>query len=132
MPAVLGAVGEASVVFASAEEALWATGASSVADAAEALGATCPSVVRVGAAGALVAEDGKVVSVPGFSATVVDLLGAGDAWDAGAIRALMAGASLVEAARAGNAAAALSAAGTGARAMPDAASLDALLAPRTP
>jgi hypothetical protein len=56
MPAVLGAVEEASVVLAKAEEALRATGAASPADAARALSRSCPAVVRVGVDGALVTE----------------------------------------------------------------------------
>jgi sugar/nucleoside kinase (ribokinase family) len=118
--AVHGAMAEAvaasDVVFASAAEAMVLTRSSSPRDAALTLAAGHRAVVRVGADGALVVEDGRVVAVSGEQGEVVDLLGAGDAWSAGAVAALAEGASLVEATQRGHDAAAVAVRSRGARA----------------
>jgi sugar/nucleoside kinase (ribokinase family) len=70
-------------------------------------------VVKCGARGALVYQDGKSVSVPGLSVVPVDTIGAGDSFNAGFISAWVRGASAVEAARMGNVTGALSTQGAG-------------------
>lgn len=67
------------------------------------------------------------VHIPAFSTSVVDTLGAGDVFDAGFITAMLEGYDAVEAARWGNAAAALSIARTGAALHLTRESLDRLL-----
>jgi fructokinase/2-dehydro-3-deoxygluconokinase len=69
-----------------------------------------------------------VVHVPAFPATVVNTVGAGDAFNGGFIAARLEGRSLREALRWGNAVAALKIQGDSARALPTCADVQALLA----
>jgi sugar/nucleoside kinase (ribokinase family) len=66
--------------------------------------------------------------VAGFPTASVDQLGAGDAFDAGLIRGLVAGAPAAESVRQANAAAALAIAHPGGRGFPGLGDFEALLA----
>jgi len=90
-------------------EALTATGAPDVSEAAErlrALGAGCV-IVKCGPAGCLILDDDGERAIPGYEATVVDTTGCGDAFCAGVIVARCAGWPIDEAARLGCATGAL-------------------------
>jgi len=65
-------------------------------------------VVKRGRRGALVHQDGRSVDIPAMLVTPVDTIGAGDSFDAGFLRAWLAGRSAATAARAGNITGALS------------------------
>ncbi len=65
------------------------------------------AIVTQGAAGALIVSDSESQLVPTYAVDVVDTTGAGDTFNAGLAVALAEGASLLEAARFANAAAAL-------------------------
>jgi fructokinase/2-dehydro-3-deoxygluconokinase len=92
-------------------------------------------VARLGADGALAAapksarsaELAEIVHAPAFPASVVDTLGAGDAFDAGFVAACLAGGDTHEALRWGNAVAALKTAQPGARGTPSRVELEAML-----
>jgi sugar/nucleoside kinase (ribokinase family) len=65
-------------------------------------------VIKRGARGARVHQDGRSLDIPAMQVTPVDTIGAGDSFDAGFLRAWLAGRNLVTAARAGNITGALS------------------------
>jgi len=75
-------------------------------------------VARQGEQGAQVTTPQGSFHAPAFPAKVVDTLGAGDAFDGGFIAARLAGKGMMEAARWGNAAAALKIGQAGARGLP--------------
>ena len=105
------AVQLSDVVLGSAtDEFTFLTGLEDAVEAAHRLVAAGPTVVaRAGALGCVVYRpDAGPIRSPAFPVHVVDTLGAGDVFDAGFIIAMLAGHDLVEAARWGNAAAALS------------------------
>jgi len=82
--------------------------------AVAALAAHVPTiVVKRGSRGARVYEGGHIVDVPAMTMTPVDTIGAGDSFDAGFLRAWLAGRNTVMAARAGNITGALSTQGAG-------------------
>lgn len=111
----------ADVVFGSAtDELLPFTGAPTPLDAARTLAAGARTVVaRLGPDGALAVDPaGAAVTVPAQPVTVVDTLGAGDAFNGGFIAARAGGASLWAALSWGNAVAGLKITRTGARAVP--------------
>lgn len=93
------------------------------------------TVARLGADGALAAvptpassaEPAEIVHAPAFPTSVVDTLGAGDAFDAGFIAACLAGGDTREALRWGNAVAALKIERPGARGSPTLVELGAVL-----
>lgn len=87
-------------------------------------------VARLGADGATACTaDGSVVRVPAYRVPAANVIGAGDAFNAGFIATLVEGAALDEALRRGNALAALKVARPGGpRDLPDAAEVEALLA----
>jgi fructokinase len=64
-------------------------------------------VLTLGAEGCLLLDEGRITGVPGYRVDVVDTLGAGDAFWAGFLCKWLEGESCVEAARFGNAVAAL-------------------------
>jgi len=103
------------------------------ADAREGLAAVAdqtPAVVAVtlGAGGALVSEDGKVIEVPSFPVDVVDTLGAGDIFHGSYALGVADGLSATVAARRASAAAAIACSRpTGTRRFPTAEEVDALL-----
>lgn len=123
------AVSLADVVFGNgAEEIVPVAGVDSVEAAAVALSAGQRVVIaRLGAEGAFAAAPEGTARVPAFPTTVVDTLGAGDAFDAGFIAARMQGLPLAEALRWGNAVAACKLQGKGARTLPDRAALRRVL-----
>ncbi len=85
---------------------------------------------RLGAGGAFAAlPDGTIVHAPGFPVEVRSTVGAGDAFDAGLVAALVAGLPMADALRWGNATGALKVARNGgARDQPTRAEVEALLA----
>jgi sugar/nucleoside kinase (ribokinase family) len=93
------------------------------------------AVARLGADGALAAvptsassaEPAEIVHAPAFPTSVVDTLGAGDAFDAGFVAACLAGGDMREALRWGNAVAALKIGRPGARGTPSRVELDAVV-----
>jgi sugar/nucleoside kinase (ribokinase family) len=64
------------------------------------------AVLKMGRDGCLIAQGSDRISVPAYSANVVDTTGAGDCWDAGFIAGLASGEDILAAARMGNACAA--------------------------
>ena len=88
-------------------------------------------IVRDGARGSIgLTQDGLTES-PAFWVNVEDTIGAGDVYNAGFIAARLAGASLAESLREGNAVSAYKVARRGARSSPDAAQLHEFLAGQT-
>ena len=88
-------------------------------------------IVRDGARGSIgLTQDGLTES-PAFRVNVEDTIGAGDVYNAGFIAARLAGASLAESLREGNAVSAYKVARRGARSSPDAAQLHEFLAGQT-
>ena len=82
--------------------------------------------IKCGADGAIAARGDERVRLPGFRARVVDTTGAGDAFDAGFLRAWLAGENLTACVRDGNACGALTAAHLGGTGAIDAARVEAL------
>lgn len=88
-------------------------------------------VLTTGAQGCLLSHEGRVTKVPGYAAKAVDTIGAGDAFWAGFLLRWLGGRSPVDAARFGNAVAALKVATVGAIApLPPAGRVDAELESR--
>ncbi len=114
------ALGFSDVVFGSGlEEIVPYTGETSIQAGAESLSAGKKTVIaRMGGEGALVVAPGEGFVCPAYDVKVVDTLGAGDAFNGGFIAASLAGNELKEAARWGNAAAALKIGKSGARGLP--------------
>lgn len=83
-------------------------GSTTPAELAKLLSATASVVVRDGAAGCLVHQEGHTTEVPGFAVDVVDTNGAGDTHCGVLAAELLHGATLLDAAVRANAAAALS------------------------
>lgn len=99
----LDAVVDADLLLPNLAEARLLTGDTDPVRAAEQLSAAHGvAVVKLGAAGALVAERGTLTArVPGAAADAVDTTGAGDAFAGGFLAARLSGADLAEAAAAG-------------------------------
>jgi sugar/nucleoside kinase (ribokinase family) len=125
----LGAVERSDIVLGSATDEIMALGDDpDPVAAARALGGDDRLVVaRLGAAGAMAVAGDLVTRAPGLDVEVVDTVGAGDAFDAGFIAARREGRGLDEALAWGNAVAASTIAGHGARSGPTLAELQALL-----
>ena len=120
--AFLGWTKGAAVCFPNLDEAAVLTGAAVGRQASAATMAAFltryyrAAVVKLGADGALVADDGaKPSHVPAHSAAVRDTTGAGDAFCAGFLAAWLAGSDMAAAARAGAEAAAIAVSGLGGR-----------------
>ncbi|HVA91649.1 MAG TPA: carbohydrate kinase family protein [Chloroflexota bacterium] len=109
-------------------EALAITGAHTPVDALARLGRRVPLVaVKRGAAGAIAARGAEQVRAPGFEVRTVDTTGAGDAFDAGFLHALLGGADLETSLRRGNACGALTAAQVGGTGALSLAAVEAML-----
>ncbi len=123
------AIDLSQVVFGSGiEEIIPFTGKSTIQDGAEMLSAGKRTVIaRQGAGGALVVSPDDLFASPAIEVEVVDTLGAGDAFNGGFIAACLADKDLREAARWGNAAAALKIGKSGARGLPSRENLFHLL-----
>jgi 2-dehydro-3-deoxygluconokinase len=93
-PALTAAIGQADVVFAGAEEAAIVTGTAEPLAAAQALEVLGPRqvVIKLGAAGCLARIDGATHELPAPPVTVLDTVGAGDAFVAGYLAELIRGA----------------------------------------
>ena len=106
----------ADLLIAGLEEAQLLTGREDAEAAALELAALHPLVVvTLGGEGSLLATSGGVVHVPAAPAEVVDVTGAGDAYAAGLLAALIGGATDAEAGAAATALAALAVTRVGAR-----------------
>jgi 2-dehydro-3-deoxygluconokinase len=81
------------------DEAALLLGADTVAEAAAAAAALGPEtvVIKQGAAGASAWRDGRLISEPALATTATDPVGAGDAFNAGCVAALLAGRPLEQA-----------------------------------
>jgi 2-dehydro-3-deoxygluconokinase len=92
-PALTAAVRQADVVFAGAEEAAIVVGTAEPLDAALALEALGPRqvLIKLGGAGCLARIDGATHEVPALPVTVLDTVGAGDAFVAGYLAELIGG-----------------------------------------
>jgi ribokinase len=90
-------------------------GPQDAASALRALGPACPTIVTLGAAGALVAEEGSLWALDAPRVSPVDTTGAGDCFCGILAARLAAGEALVEAARLATAGAALATLAPGAR-----------------
>ena len=123
------AIDLSQVVFGSGiEEIIPFTGKGTIQDGAEMLSAGKRVVIaRQGNEGALVVSPDDLFSSSAFEIEVVDTLGAGDAFNGGFIAARLADKDLREAARWGNAAAALKIGKRGARGLPSREDLFRLL-----
>lgn len=98
----LGWLPESALLIANRDEAAALTGCADPVVAAAALAERqVEVVVKCGIDGALVADHGTVLRVPGRPATAVDSTGAGDAFAAGLLAALFDGADLAAAAARG-------------------------------
>lgn len=91
------------------DEARAITGLDSPADAARALAELGPStvVIKCGAEGSLAIAGDELIVAPAYPTTVVDAVGAGDAFDAGFLLGHLGGASLEESLQLGNATASI-------------------------
>lgn len=117
------------VVFGNAiEEIMPISGQSSVEKAVKNLSNNNRTIVaRIGDDGAMVCTPNELFHAPVFPAKVVDTLGAGDAFNAGFITAQLKGLDTREAARWGNAVAALKIEHKGARGLPNMTELSSKL-----
>jgi 2-dehydro-3-deoxygluconokinase len=99
VPVLTELVKRADLVLATLEEAELLTGVSEVTGAARALAALGPRtvVVKLGAAGAVVWHDGAPMEVAAVPTTLVDPVGAGDAFAAGLLADLALGRPVTEA-----------------------------------
>ena len=86
-------------------------------------------VARLGAEGAVAGSADGVFVAPGFQVSMVDSVGAGDAFNAGFIASRLRGLPIGESLRWGNAVAALTITKPGARSTPSLADVEALLGP---
>lgn len=102
-PAYREVIGLADVVFAGDDEAALVTGATAHDEQARALAGLGPAevVVKLGADGAFALRDGCRVDQPVVPVTVVDTVGAGDAFVAGYLAELVAGGTVEERLRVG-------------------------------
>lgn len=93
-PALIAAVRQADLVFAGAEEAAIVAGTAEPLDAALALEALGPRqvLIKLGGAGCLARIDGATHQLPAPPVTVIDTVGAGDAFVAGYLAELIGGA----------------------------------------
>jgi len=90
------------IVFPNENEAMLLTGADDLSEAIRRLNKKVPVVaVKLGAAGAVAAKDGEIVSLPAFNVSVADTVGAGDSFDAGFAYAFLNGMNLTECLKAG-------------------------------
>jgi 2-dehydro-3-deoxygluconokinase len=97
-PALRATVGQADVVFAGGEEAAIVTGTVDPLESALALEALGPRqvLIKLGADGCLARIDGVTHEVPAPLVTVLDTVGAGDAFVAGYLAELITGASVAQ------------------------------------
>ena len=101
--AALRAMQGVDLLIGNEAEAMMLTGTATATDAAFLLSRNFPTaIVKLGADGACTVIDGELVTRAAIPSTVVDTVGAGDAFAAGAIPAWKAGKSIVEILDAGN------------------------------
>lgn len=102
-PAVRQAIRALDLFLPNAEEACRLTGETDAHSAARALGELCPLVVvKDGANGAYACAAGQVSHAPAIPVACVDTTGAGDAFNAGFVKAWLDGRPVVECLRWGN------------------------------
>jgi sugar/nucleoside kinase (ribokinase family) len=127
---VAQAIALADIVFGSArDEIMPVAGGSGTLETALRLlsGGTKTIVARAGAEGVTMSAGTATTSLPAFSAPVVNLVGAGDAFDAGFIAGWLNGTGVEGALRWGNAVAALKIQRAGSRDLPDLRDVQTLL-----
>jgi sugar/nucleoside kinase (ribokinase family) len=117
---LLDILGETTILFVNAEEARRIAAVADVEEAAHALSrdGSVLVVVKLGAAGALAVDGGRIVRAAPVGVEEVDSVGAGDSFDAGFLAGYLAGRRKEESLRLANACGALSmraAGGTGAQ-----------------
>jgi len=123
------AISYAGIVFGNGEEEIVPlTGASTIQAGAEEISQGKRIVIaRRGSDGAMIVAPGECFDSQAFCVSAVDTLGAGDAFNGGFIAARLADKDLIEAARWGNAVAALKVENSGARGLPSREDLIQLL-----
>ena len=130
------ALARADIVFLSVEDAAYLYGDSPLEAVLDRIVAERPrlAVAKLGADGCLIKSDaGERCHVPAWTVEMVDATGAGDAFSAGFVLSLLAGAGLSEAGRYANAVGALTASGVGAIApQPSHAEVTAFMEARAP
>lgn len=100
---------QTDILFANELEAEQLSGLADVESAARELGRFVPTVVvKLGADGAIAANNGAAIRVPGYRVEAVDTTGAGDSFDAGFVHGFLDGQRLRECLLMGNACGALS------------------------
>jgi ribokinase len=106
---------ECDIVFANRTEALAITGAASIEEAVPIFQSMGPEVtfLKLGSEGSLAITRDSVGRVPAFEVPISDTIAAGDAYVAAVLMALCRGRTLLEAAREGSSAGALSCQGAG-------------------
>lgn len=126
---VEAAVERADVVLGAASDEIGAlAGIDDAAGAAAALaGGDRLVIARLGAAGAIACGANEITTAPGLDVSVVDTVGAGDAFNAGFIAARLEGKDVAGALRWGNAVAGLTVCRSGARSTPGRREVEALL-----
>lgn len=113
-PAVKRAVQRVDVFIPNAREARWITGEEDLMTALRVLTDLCRLVVvKDGANGAYAVENGDIIHIPALQLTPLDTTGAGDSFNAGFIKAWLAGKPLRECMRWGVVAGGLSTLGMG-------------------
>jgi 2-dehydro-3-deoxygluconokinase len=118
---------QCDVVIAGEDEAVLLCGSPDPAVLAERFGVE--AVVKLGERGAIGCRGDEVAEAPGIAVTAVDVVGAGDAFTAGYLDALLDGASLAEALRRANACGAIAVSAVGdATGLPTRAELQRVLA----
>ncbi len=128
---LLQAVAYSDVLFGSIEEELPLLAGDVSEQAIRALTQGGRTVVaRAGASGATVYTDSVTYKCPAFPVPVVDTIGAGDAYNAGFLSALLLGKTLEEANRSGNATAAFCVMHAGGRSCPNREELERFLSDR--
>lgn len=96
-PAVRRAIQRVDVFIPNAREALWLTGENDLLTALRMLSELCPQVVvKDGANGAYAMDHKRVIHVPALKLSPLDTTGAGDCFNAGYVKAMLAGKSLHE------------------------------------
>jgi sugar/nucleoside kinase (ribokinase family) len=113
-PHIRQAISSVDALLPNAPEARRLTGESDLQAAVDVLAEICPLVViKDGANGAYACQGKEVIHAPALPVDVVDTTGAGDAFNAGFLKAWLDGLTLLECLRWGNAAGGLSTTGRG-------------------
>lgn len=127
-PAVVEALRSVDIFAPNVQEALDLTGAATVEAALARLGELTPLVViKLGREGAVARHEKQILYAPGLPVEAIDTTGAGDCFNAGFLYGYLRGYSLEQCLKCGNICGGLSTTAYGARAVPTADRLEALL-----